>query len=74
MVRSVWVEAVSALDIDGDMVFVTLVADGEPLILRGKRCIALEGLNFCQRRYGEEEASQRIAEVLPFNGGGRKRH
>ena len=66
MVRSVWVEAVSSLDIDGDMVFVTLVADGEPLILRGKRNIALEGLNFCQRRYGEQEAAQRIAEIVPF--------
>jgi hypothetical protein len=71
MGASKWVEDVIGFDFNGDDAVVTLIADGEKFILRGKRHVAVSGLAFCARRYQELENAERgkakrIAEVHPI--------
>jgi hypothetical protein len=75
MGQSKWIEDVIGFDFNGDDAVVTLIADGEKFILRGKRHVAVSGLAFCQQRYLELEQAEegrRVAEIHRIRGRRRK--
>jgi hypothetical protein len=64
MARSLWVDHVEGLAFDGEITVVTLLVDGETVVLRGKRSTALVGLERCQQDYRACEEADRLAKVL----------
>lgn len=72
MPRSAWVEGVESFKFHGDDTVVTLQTDEGPLILRGKRHTAVAAIAFCQQRYAELDAAERVAQILPIKKRARK--
>lgn len=66
MAKTIWMDELADLAIDGEIACFTLASDGRKVTVRCKRHVALSAIKFAERRYCEIERSERKARVVPI--------